>query len=243
MRSMKEQRLLALIPAKAASQRLRRKNALELDGEPVVARAIRGAREAGVFADIVVSTEDPAIAQIARAAGASVPFVRPHELSVDPAGVVEVTLHALDELEGAGQQFDTVVILLPTAPLRTAQDILESLRAYDESGANFLMSVSTYEHNPLAALIFKDGRLSPLLPDWLTRTGAKAVAQTPAIRRANGAVTICDVPALRRERTYYAYPLAAYDMPWERSIDIDTEADLAFAEFFLKRTKTRGPGR
>ena len=237
MRSMKEQRLLALIPAKAASTRLKRKNAHLLDGEALVSRAVRCAREAGVFADIVVSTEDPEIAQLARDAGASVPFVRPPELSIDPAGVVEVTLHALDELESQGKQYRTVIILLPTSPFRTPDDIHEALRIYDKEGVQFLMSVGTYEHTPLAALIYKDGLLTPLLPDYLTRTGAKAKESTPVTRRANGAVTICDVERFRQERTYYAYPLAAYDMPWDRSIDIDTQADIVLAEFLLRKEK------
>ncbi len=65
----------------------------------------------------------------------------------------------------------------------------------------------------------------------------------PSIRRANGAVTICNVDRLRKEKTYYAYPLAAYDMPWERSVDIDTEADVAFAEFLLQRKNMGGSNR
>ncbi|MDP9018841.1 MAG: flagellar modification protein B, partial [Candidatus Eremiobacteraeota bacterium] len=65
-------------------------------------------------------------------------------------------------------------------------------------------------------------------------------ASTPTVRRSNGAVTICDVAALRREGTYYTYPLAAYEMPWERSIDIDTPEDLALAEYMLARTTIGG---
>lgn len=226
--------ILALVPAKAASNRLKRKNALLFEGEPLVARAVRTAREAGVFADVVVSTEDAEIAGVARAAGGSVPFVRPHELAVDPAGVVDVTLHALDELEAAGHAFETVVILLPTSPFRTVEDIHEALRIYRERGVKFLMSVTRYEHTPLAALIVEDGLLRPLLPDLLGRTGAKG-GEIPAVVRSNGAVTICDVAQLRKEKNYYAYPLAAYEMPWERSIDIDTQADLAMAQYLSGR--------
>lgn len=222
-------RILALIPAKAASNRLKRKNALLFEGEPLVSRAVRVAKEAAVFAQIVVSTEDPDIAQFAKDAGAEVPFMRPHELAVDPAGVVDVTLHALDELERAGETFETVVILLPTSPFRAAADILEALRIYRERSVNFLMSVTSYDHTPLAALIIEDGLLTPLLPDLLARTGAKGTS-APTVVRSNGAVTICNVKQLRKEKTYYSYPLAAYEMPWERSIDIDTAADLALAQ-------------
>ncbi|MDP9017377.1 MAG: acylneuraminate cytidylyltransferase family protein, partial [Candidatus Eremiobacteraeota bacterium] len=176
---MNEQRLLALIPAKAASNRLKRKNALELGGEPLVSRAVRCAQEAGIFSNIVVSTEDAEIAELARKAGASVPFMRPRELSVDPAGVVEVTLHALDEMEHQGEIYQAVVILLPTAPFRIPADIIEALRIYNKLEVHFLMSVSSYEHTPLAALILEDGFLKPLLPEILTKTGAKVEASTP----------------------------------------------------------------
>lgn len=237
---MNAERLLALIPAKGSSTRLPRKNALVLDGEPLVTRTIRCARESGVFADIVVSTEDPEIAELARTAGAAVPFIRPRELSVDPAGVVDVTLHALDEMQARGQSYDVVIILLPTSPFRTADDIREALRIFNAQDCDNLMSVSPYEHQPLAALTLSNGLLTPLLPDWLNRTGAGADAKTPVVVRANGAITICRIERLRRERNYYAYPLAAYEMPIERGVDIDTIDDLRLAEYLSQQEK---PGR
>lgn len=240
---MKPERLLALIPAKAASKRLPRKNALLFDGESLVARTIRCAREASVFDDIVVTTEDAQIAHQAREAGASVPFMRPRELSVDPAGVVDVTLHAIAELEARGQTFDVVVILLPTSPFRTPDDIRNALELFRSRGVDNLMSVSSYEHQPLSALKIEGGLLTPLLPDWINRTGAGADGQTPQVVRANGAITICRISRLRQEKNYYAYPLAAYEMPFERSVDIDTEADLNLAEYLLQKQKTAASGR
>ena len=234
---MKPGRILGLIPAKGASTRLRRKNMYKLGGETLTARAVACARDAGCFDDIVVTTEDEEIAAEARRAGASVPFLRPERLAVDPAGVVDVTLHALDELQKQGAYFDTVVILLPTSPLRTSDDVREALQCYISADADFLMSVSTYEHTPLAALARDErGYLSPFLPEWLSRLGASSTpGALPNLVRANGAVTICDVARLRVERDYYAYPLASYEMPWDRGIDIDNEADIAFAEFILSR--------
>lgn len=227
-------RTLALIPAKAASTRLPRKNMTVLEGETLVARSVRCALEAGVFDDVVVTTEDEEIAQEARRAGASVPFLRPEKLSIDPAGVADVTLHALDELEQRGSVYDTVAILLPTAPFRGAEDCRDAMAIYRRSGVSFLMSVTKYEHSPLAALILENGFLEPLHPDWINRLGAKADRPIPATVRANGAITICDVAAMRQAGTYYHYPLAAYEMPWERSVDIDTQADLALAQFLLQ---------
>lgn len=200
----------------------------------MVARAVRCARQAGIFDEVVVTTEDQEIADEARRAGASVPFLRPPKLAVDPAGVADVTLHALDQLEAAGAVFDTVAILLPTSPFRNETDCREAMALYRRSGVSFLMSVSTYEHSPLAALVLQDGLLEPLHPEWLNRLGAKADRTIPTTVRANGAITICDVAAMRQAGTYYHYPLAAYEMPWQRSVDIDTEADLALANFLVQ---------
>ncbi|MGZ3526859.1 MAG: acylneuraminate cytidylyltransferase family protein [Vulcanimicrobiaceae bacterium] len=237
---MKPGRTLALVPAKGASTRLRRKNLFVLGGKSLLARAVECALAAGPFDEVVVTTEDSEIAQAARLAGASVPFLRPERLAVDPAGVADVTIHALEELAKLGHTFDTVVILLPTSPFRTSADVDAALQRYVDANADFLMSVSPYEHSPLAALQCKDGFLTPFLPEWLPRLGAKAApGSLPSLMRANGAVTICDVARLKQERTYYAYPLAAYEMPWQRSIDIDTEADARFAEFLLQ---TGAPG-
>lgn len=226
-------RILALIPAKAASTRLPRKNMTVFEGETLVARAVRCAREAGVFDDIVVTTEDEEIAQEARRAGARVPFLRPEKLAVDPAGVADVTLYMLDELEQQGDAYETVVILLPTSPFRRAADCREALELYRRAGVSFLMSVTKYEHSPLAALVMTDGLLEPLHPDWILRLGAKADRPLPVTVRSNGAVTICNVAKMREAGTYYHYPLAAYEMPWERSVDIDTQADLALAQFLV----------
>jgi CMP-N-acetylneuraminic acid synthetase len=98
------------------------------------------------------------------------------------------------------------------------------------------MSVSAYDHTPLAALTFKDdGTLTPLMPEWIGKLGAAArPGSLPRVVRANGAIAICDVRRLRETRTYYSYPLAAYEMPPERSIDIDSELDARLAEFLLQ---------
>lgn len=231
---MKPNRILALIPAKAASTRLPRKNMLQIGGETLVSRAVRCAREAGIFDDIVVTTEDSEIAAEAVRAGGRVPFLRPEKLAVDPAGVADVTLYVLDELEKRGEHYETVAILLPTSPFRTPEDCRAALELYKKKGVSFLMSVTSYEHTPLAALILDEDLLRPLHPEWLTRLGAKARDPIPKTVRANGAITICNVARMRAEGTYYAYPLAAYEMPWERSVDIDTAADVALATFLLQ---------
>lgn len=228
-------RTLALVPAKEGSRRLPAKNILPLAGMTLLERTIRTAQKSCLFQRISVSTESEKVAGIAREVGVELPFMRPLELARDPAGVVEVALHALDEWEQRGEAFDTLVILLPTSPFRQVADITGSMETYLRSGVDFLMSVVREVHSPLSSLVREDDCLRPLHPDWLNRTGARATTETPDLVRCNGAVTIVDVARFREERNYYAYPLGAYEMPVERSLDIDTEQEFAFAEFLAER--------
>lgn len=117
-------RVLALIPARGGSKRLPRKNVLPLAGRPLIAWTIQAALEVGGIDDVVVSTDDPEIAEVSRAAGALVPFRRPPALASDEATTLDVVWHALAEL---GDRHDWLVLLQPTSPLRTAADIAGAL--------------------------------------------------------------------------------------------------------------------
>ena len=228
-------RVLALIPAKEGSRRLPAKNILPLAGMSLLERAVLSARKAKVFDRISVSTESEKVAAIAREAGVDVPFMRPSQLAQDPAGVVEVSLHVLDEWESRGEKFETLAILLPTSPFRLASDITGAFESYLRQEVNFLMSVAKEVHSPLTSLVRNAETALPLHPEWLNATGAQANATTPDLVRANGAVVIVNVACFRRERNYYAYPLGTYEMPVERSLDIDTPIEFAFAEFLAER--------
>lgn len=222
--------VLGLIPAKGGSTRLRRKNVLALGGRPLLAWAGDAARASGVLDRVVVSTEDEEIAAMARSLGLETPFMRPNHLARDPAGVVDVALHALQTLREQGSEYRTLVIMLPTCPFRSAEDIRAAFALFCEKQARFLMSVSRYEHTPFAAMrLDQEGELHPYFPEYIGRKSQ----EMPAAYRANGAIHVLDVASFERARSYYAEPLVGYEMPWERSIDIDTEHDLRFAESLL----------
>lgn len=233
--SRKAGNVLALIPAKEGSRRLPAKNVMPLAGATLLERTIHSASKSGLFRRIFVSTESTHVAEIARKAGIEIPFMRPDSLARDPAGVVDVALHVLDELELRGEKFDTLVILLPTSPFRHAKDICGAMDCYLRGDCRFLMSVVKEVHSPLASLVREKECLLPLHPEWLNSTGARATAALPDLVRCNGAITIVDVASFRRERNYYSYPLAAYEMPLERSLDIDTPIEFEFAEFLAGR--------
>jgi CMP-N-acetylneuraminic acid synthetase len=227
-------RILGLIPAKGGSRRVARKNLRELGGKPLLQWTIEAALASGRLDRVVVSTEDDEAARLARKCGAEVPFQRPAHLAQDPYGVVDVCMHALEELERGGDRFEHLVVLLPTSPFRGARHIGAALEQFARLQTGFLMSVSALDQSVLAAHILRDGFMEPLHPEWIGRLGARARKEDlPHLVKANGAVTILDVAQFRKVRTYYDYPLAAYPMPWLDGLDIDTEEDFLLAEALL----------
>ena len=227
----KAPRRLALIPAKGASKRFPRKNVALLHGRTLLELAVTAAKESAVFDRIFVSTEEEAIADIARAAGADVPFLRPEELSRDPKGIFDVVRYTLEQLAESGDEYDVVAIMLPTAPLRTAQDVAGAVRAHEESGRPMLTTVTAWEHTPLNAYVRReDGTIVMLHPEYAGRLGARA-RELPDVVRLNGAVTVAQVAFVRAGKTLADEPAASYEMPPERSVDVDNERDLRLAEF------------
>ena len=223
-------RTLALIPAKGASTRLPRKNVRMLAGRSLLAWTGDTVRASGVADRIVVSTEDEGVAEEARRLGLEIPFMRPADLARDPAGVVQVALHALSALEEQGNTYDTLAIFLPTCPFRSVDDIQAAFRQFRETQAQFLLSVAPYEHTPFAALRVENGLAVPCFETFF----GKRTQELPPAYRPNGAIHLLDVAAFQAARSYIAQPLHAYVMPWERSVDIDTELDWLVAEAMLK---------
>jgi len=226
--------VIGLIPAKRGSVRLPEKNIRLLAGKPLLGWTVDAARASGVMDRIIVSTEDELVAKVARECGAEVPFLRPLELARDPAGVVQVALHALQAMRELGANFKTLIILLPTCPFRTGEDIQAALKLFQEKNGKFLMSVGPYPHPPFAAMELKDdGLLRPFFPQFISKR-SQQVAQA---WRANGALHILDIAAFEREKSYYAEPLIGYPMTREKSTDIDSADDWLEAEFRLDQLK------
>ncbi len=228
---------LCLIPAKGCSTRLPRKNALPINGQPLISRAIEKALLSELFDEVCVSTEVEEIAELARASGAKGPFMRPDELSRDPATITDVILHALEFYAEADIHFDTVFVILPTAPFVTADDLKLALQQFERQPGSVVMSVTTTDFPPYNAYIIgenapDEGMLTPCFPD----SPYKYVKSTecPATYRSNGAILILSAQPLLQERTYRALPLRPYIMPVERSLDIDTELEYRFAQFLAE---------
>lgn len=207
---------------------------MPLAGTPLLGRTIETAKASGVCGRIMVSTESDEVAEVALKYGAEVPFMRPKHLAHDPFGVSDVCLNVLETYEEQGVFFDKLFILLPTSPFCLPEDIVKACTVFHEEDADFLFSVVEMGHVFNALEFTGNGtEVRPRFPDMATRKRH----ETPELYRANGAICIMSVVQFKKQKTYYGTPLHAYPMPWERSIDIDTEADFAMAEFLIERSK------
>ncbi len=233
---MERPRLLALIPARGGSKGVPHKNILEVNGKPLICYTIAAALEAssrGDVANVVVSTDDEQIAAIARAAGAAVPFSRPAELAGDSAKSVDVILHALEYFQQQGVAYDGVMLLQPTTPLRTAKDISQAVDLYAASGAESLISCYREEYVSDLVTYRKQGdRAVPLNPNH--NKGLRR-QDTPAVYVRNGAVYITSVVYLRTACQVICDEPALLVMPKERSVNIDSYADVELLKWILQK--------
>jgi CMP-N,N'-diacetyllegionaminic acid synthase len=219
--------VLALIPARGGSKGVPRKNVRAIGGKPLIAWTIEAAQQARSVSRIVVSTEDEEIAEVARAHGAEVPFMRPHALAQDTTPGMDVVFHALDLLAPC----DDVLLLQPTSPLRTAQDIDAIAELRSSTQAPAAVSVSAAPHPPQWMYrMERTAQLRPLLdePAPVRRQDAEEVYVL------NGALYSARRAWLLAHRSFMSAQTLGYVMPAERSVDIDTPLDWRWVELLMK---------
>jgi CMP-N,N'-diacetyllegionaminic acid synthase len=221
-------KILYIIPARGGSKGLPGKNIRLLNAKPLIAHSILAAQRAQNKGIIVVSTDDTDIANIAKQYGAEVPFMRPAELSNDSASSIDVLLHAIEFYENKKQFFDLIVLLQPTSPLRTSEDIDNAIQTMKVKKAEAVVSVCETEHHPLwANIIPPDGSMKSFLRDDIKGLNRQ---QLPTYYRINGAVFISTIKAFKKNRSFIHDNTFSYVMPQSRSVDIDYEIDFKLAE-------------
>ena len=230
--------VLAIVPARGGSKGVPRKNVRLLAGKPLIAYTIQAAQSAARVARLLVSTDDAGIAEVARQWGADVPFMRPAHLAVDHAAQVDVVIHALAEAERLdGVTYPYVILLQPTAPLRTSQDTDSSLDLLIKSGCDSVISYCRVEReHPYYMATIEDGHPRPVLD---APPGVTARQQYPPVYLRNGAIYAVRREVLLAQRSFYGTDVRAYVMPYERSVNIDTLFDFALAEFLLSQPQDK----
>lgn len=222
---------LAIIPARSGSKGIKDKNIKDLRGKPMIAYTIEAAIQSGCFDEVMVSTDSEKYAEIARAFGASVPFLRSDENASDTASSWDMVEEVLGKYEILGKKFGCFCLLQPTSPLRNASDIASAHELFMRKRAFAVVSVCEAEHSPLWC-----GHL-PKNNEFVEFIDRENMAQRQAggrFYRLNGAVYFVNVNRFRKDRFLYQKGSYAYIMPQERSVDIDTEIDFKLAELILQ---------
>ena len=225
--NISNQKVLGLITARGGSKGIPRKNIKMIAGKPLIVWTIEAALESSLLSEVVVSTDDLEIAEVARRAGAKVPFIRPLELAQDQTPGLAPVLHALYQLP----KFDSVLLLQPTSPLRTSVDIDGLLNMVAQKKTLSAVSVTEADHHPYWTYCLNaDQTMAPLV-------GGGAVARRqdlPAVFSLNGAMYFANANWLRESGSFVNAETLAYVMSKEHSVDLDTPLDWKFAELLLK---------
>jgi N-acylneuraminate cytidylyltransferase/CMP-N,N'-diacetyllegionaminic acid synthase len=222
--------MIAIIPARGGSKGLPGKNIKMLNGKPLIAYTIESALASKFISDVIISTDDQLIHDIAVKYGATSTFLRPKELAEDDSQAIDNYVYTIDRLKNEyGYTIESFVVLQPTSPLRTSEDINAAIELFMANEAD---SVITYceEHHPVSWHKYIDGsnKISDIFPcDMLENRQKVKPTYYP-----NGAIYVFR-ESLIKSRRYYSDKTFAYIMPRSRSIDIDTIEDFEYANFLL----------
>lgn len=222
---------LAVIPARGGSKRIPRKNIKSFCGKPMIAWSIEAALQSACFDQIVVTTDDAEIADVARQCGAQVPFLRPAALSDDHTGTTAVIAHAINWFAEQGQPPGQVCCLYATAPFVAAEDLRTGLKALTESGADYAFSVTSYAFPIQRAIrITPDSRVEMFNPEhFATRSQDLEEAYHDAGQFYWGKAN-----AWQQGNIIFSPASAPVMMPRHRVQDIDTPEDWLRAEWLFK---------
>ena len=220
-------KILAIIPARGGSKGFPSKNIYPLNGKPLITYTIDASLRSKMVAKTVVSSDDDEILKIAESSGAAI-IKRPAELALDTSSSEEAVKHAIEFLKENGEHYDAVVLLQPTSPLRTAEDIDKAIELMIIKNASAVISVVNIGKKPFKSYYQnKEGFLLGVHND-----------QTPNMRRqdlpdaflANGAIYAVYTETFLKTNSFLPADTIPYIMPEEKSIDIDRLEDVRMIE-------------
>ena len=228
-------RILALITARGGSKRLPGKNIRLLGGKPLIVWSIDVAKDIPEICDILVSTDEQAIAAVSKDFGALVPWLRPAEFATDSASSVDVALHALDWYEAHKGKVDGLLLLQPTSPFRTRKSVCEGIRLFVKNDRKAVLGVSPTHAHPMWTLKMEGNFLLPYMQEHGFDMRSQDLPLTYVV---NGSFYIISPDELRECRSFMpACMLPLISLDQKESLDIDTQSDWNMAEFFLSLAK------
>lgn len=230
---MKNNKVLALITARGGSKRLPGKNTKELGGLPLISWTIRAAKASSYISRLILSTDDAKAVEIAHSEKCEVPFVRPKELSGDYSTSFDVVEHALQSIEE--NDYEWLLLLQPTSPFRTTEDIDLALECAISQNVDSLISVCESDKSHLMLFAREpNGCLKSYYGINLKDLNNSRSQDFPACFEINGAIYVVKVSWLLKNKAFFDEYTVSYVMPKMRSVNIDTEDDWMLAETYLR---------
>lgn len=225
----KNKTFLAIIPARGGSKRLPRKNVLDLEGKPLIAYSIEAALESKYIDKVVVSSDDSEILGVSQKFGATI-LTRPDFLATDISSTFDAIEHTIEHYNN----YDYIVLLQPTSPLRTTKHIDESIELLQSKDGDAVISVTQMEHSPLwSNTLDENGSMIDFISDEIKN---KRSQDLETYYRLNGAIYICQKDRLLSEKCFFLKDdIFAYKMDNENSIDIDEEIDFELAKLYMEK--------
>jgi len=225
-------RTIAIIPARAGSQGVKNKNIRLVGGIPLICHTIIAARSSEVYSDVIVTTDSSEIAEIARDAGASVPFLRSDQLANNKALAVDVMVDSLKRLNAEYSDDSYFCMLQPTTPLRSAQDCVSVHEMMMSNLAHSVISVTECSEHPYKMVRKSSSQLRLNFLDWPVENPPRQ--SLPKLFIYNGAFYAANINLFLDQKTFVSEKTKLYEMPKERSVNIDDEIDLVLADSLLR---------
>ena len=229
-------KILALVPARSGSKGLKNKNVRSLLGKPLLAWPIEAASGSKYIDKIIISTDSPEYANIAKTYGAEAPFLRPSKLALDSSTSIEVLLHAIDELEASGETHDIVVLLEPTSPMTESSDIdsaLEILLASPNMTAAVGIAAMETQHPAFAVRYHQSsGRIEPLLGGQFGSLPRRQ--ELEPVFTLDGSFYISTTNALRKHHSFCHSQTIGIPTERHHALEVDDLIDFICIEAILK---------
>ncbi len=222
-------KILAIIPARSGSKRLQNKNLMNFCDKPLVSYSFIAANKSKYIDSTIISSDSNKIIQIAEEYDVKAPFIRPKKLSEDKTAMFPVIKHAIENID---ESFDLVVLLQPTSPLRTADDIDNALQKFTKHNAKALISVNKVDH-PIEWIISQKNNI-PLGSYAKNFNSDKRSQDYKDSFILNGAIFISRIDELLSKKTFFTEETIIFSMKKSHSIDIDNEDDFRLAEYYMK---------
>ena len=226
-------RILAIVPARGGSKGIKDKNIKEIEGRPLIEYTIEAAKRCEYIDEIVVSTDSEKIAKAAKKAGAKVPFLRPDELASDTARTIDVVLFTIEQLKLIGQEYDIVVLLQPTSPLRDEDDICGAIEKYVSCNMKSLVSVSEVSESPILMRQIVDETHMEKLLNINSTIRRQDMAKYYMV---NGSIYINKIEELNSD-TSLNDNVIPYVMDRSHSVDIDDYVDIEVMKYYVNNRK------